>query len=203
MISKKMLLYPNTITIQILKYFLLLDDEKSNGKTIVHGIVVLLKPPDPLQWRHNGRDGVSNNQPHDCLLNRLFRHKSKKTSKLRVTGLFAGNSPVTGEFPAQRAVTRKMFVFNDVIMLWLYNCKYRIEFIMPRYVMRSRTTVWSWSEKIQFEKVDMTFSHDDVIKWKHFPRNWPFVRGIHRSRWIPQTKASDTELWCFLWSASE
>ena len=30
--------------------------------------------------------------------------------------------------------------------------------------------------------------HDDVIKWKHFPRNWPFVRGIHRSRWIPCTK---------------
>ena len=47
------------------------------------------------------------------------------------------------------------------------------------------------------------FVHDDVIKWKHFPRNWPFVRGIHRSRWIPHTKASDAELWCFLWSASE
>ena len=25
------------------------------------------------------------------------------------------------------------------------------------------------------------FGHDDVIKWKHFPRNWPFVREIHRS----------------------
>ena len=24
-------------------------------------------------------------------------------------------------------------------------------------------------------------SHDDVIKWEHFPRYWPFVRGIHRS----------------------
>ena len=23
--------------------------------------------------------------------------------------------------------------------------------------------------------------HDDVIKWKHFPRHWPFVQGIHRS----------------------
>ena len=23
--------------------------------------------------------------------------------------------------------------------------------------------------------------HDDVIKWKHFPRYWPFVRGIHQS----------------------
>ena len=45
--------------------------------------------------------------------------------------------------------------------------------------------------------------HDDVIKWKHFPRNWPFVRGIHRSRWIPRTKASDAELWCLLWSAPE
>ena len=26
-----------------------------------------------------------------------------------------------------------------------------------------------------------TRCHDDVIKWKHFPRYWPFVRGIHRS----------------------
>ena len=37
------------------------------------------------------------------LLNRLFRRRSKKTSKLRVTGLCEENSPVTGEFPAQRA----------------------------------------------------------------------------------------------------
>ena len=59
--------------------------------------------PYTLQWRHNGHDSVSNHQPHDCLLNRLFRLRSKKTSKLRVTGLRAGNSPVTGEFPAQRA----------------------------------------------------------------------------------------------------
>ena len=55
------------------------------------------------RWRHNEHDGVSNHQPHLCLLNRLFRRRSKKTSKLRVTGLCVGNSPVTGEFPAQRA----------------------------------------------------------------------------------------------------
>ena len=57
----------------------------------------------PLQWRHNGHDGVSNHQPHLCLLNRLVRRRSKKTSKLRVTGLCAGNAPVTSEFPAQMA----------------------------------------------------------------------------------------------------
>ena len=53
-----------------------------------------------LQRRHNRCDGVSNHQPRDCLLNRLFRPRSKETSKLRVNGLCAGNSPVTGEFPA-------------------------------------------------------------------------------------------------------
>ena len=58
---------------------------------------------DTSQWRHNGRNGVSNHQPHDCLLNGLFRRRSKKTPKLRVTGLCVGNSPVTDEFPAQRA----------------------------------------------------------------------------------------------------
>ena len=63
----------------------------------------MLPVDSTLQWRHNGRDSVSNHQPHDCLLNRLFRCRSKKTSKLRVTCLCAGNSPGTGEFPAQMA----------------------------------------------------------------------------------------------------
>ena len=56
-----------------------------------------------LQWRPNGHDNVSNHQPHHCLLSRLFGRRSKKTSKLRVTGLCAGNSPVPGEIPAQMA----------------------------------------------------------------------------------------------------
>ena len=56
-----------------------------------------------LRWHHNGRDSVSNDQPHDCFLNRLFRHRSKKTSKLRVTGLCVGNSPEADEFPTQVA----------------------------------------------------------------------------------------------------
>ena len=42
--------------------------------------------------------------------------KSKKISKLRVTGLCAWNSPVTDEFPAARASNAEMFPFDDVIM---------------------------------------------------------------------------------------
>ena len=49
------------------------------------------------QCRHNKRDGVSNHQPHDCLLNPLFRRRFKKTSKLRISGLCQGNSQVTGD----------------------------------------------------------------------------------------------------------
>ena len=56
-----------------------------------------------LQWRHNGHDDISNHQPHHCLLNGLFRRRSKKTSKLHITGRCVGNSPVTGEFPTQMA----------------------------------------------------------------------------------------------------
>ena len=56
-----------------------------------------------LQWHHNGCDSISNHQPRDCLLNCLFGCRSKKTSKLCVTGLCVGNSRVTGEFPAQMA----------------------------------------------------------------------------------------------------
>ena len=62
-----------------------------------------------LQWRHNGCDCVPNHQPHDFLLNRLFICRSKKTSKLRVTGLCAGNSPVTSEFPVQMANNAENF----------------------------------------------------------------------------------------------
>ena len=60
-------------------------------------------PRGVFRWRYNERHGVSIHQPHDCLLNRLFRRISKETSKIRVTGLCAGNSPVTGEFPTHRA----------------------------------------------------------------------------------------------------
>ena len=57
-----------------------------------------------LRWRHNGRDSVSNHQPHHCLLNRLYRRRSKKTSKLRVIGLCAAihRGPVNSRTNGQK-----------------------------------------------------------------------------------------------------
>ena len=71
-----------------------------------------------LHWRHNDRDGVSNYQPYECLLNCLFRRRSKKTSKLRVTGLCEGNSPGTDEFPAQMASNAE-----NISILWRHHVK--------------------------------------------------------------------------------
>ena len=45
-----------------------------------------------------------------------------------------------------------------------------------------------------------SFTHDNVIKWKYFPRYWPFVRWIHRSPVNSPHKGQWRELCCFLWS---
>ena len=88
----------------------------------------------PLQWSHNGHDGISSHQPQECLLNRLLRRRSKKTSKLRVTGLCEGNSPWTGEFPAQRASNAE-----NVSIWWCHHalkgkllgvfCEFKLQYI--------------------------------------------------------------------------
>ena len=54
------------------------------------------------QWRHNEHDGVSNHRRIDCLFKCMFRRRSMKTSKLRVTGLCGGNPTGTGGFPSQK-----------------------------------------------------------------------------------------------------
>ena len=56
-----------------------------------------------LQWRHIQHDGVSNHQPHDCSLNCFFKLQIKENIKAPHHWLLWGNSPVTAEFPAQRA----------------------------------------------------------------------------------------------------
>ena len=105
------------ITLKVRRYFRKLQ------------IIFALRIVSPLRWRHNDHTGVSNHQPRDCLLNRLFRRRSKKTSKLRVTGLCVGNSPGPVNSPHKGPVTRKMFPFDDVIMQ--YYMKAHVVEILP------------------------------------------------------------------------
>ena len=95
-----------------------------------------------LQWRHNGRDGVSNHQPHQCLLNRLFGRRSKKTSKLRVTGLCARNSPWTGEFLTQMASNAE-----NVSIWWRYR-ETRIQWLLQQCLIQIPLTTW-WRHQME------------------------------------------------------
>ena len=80
-----------------------------------YSLMILQKCATPIQWRHNGCDGVSNHQPHDCLLNRLFRRRSKHESSASLA--FVRRIPRwPGNSPHKWPVTRKMFLFDDVIM---------------------------------------------------------------------------------------
>ena len=83
----------------------------------IYAGTVVSKFGPALQWRHNERDGVSNHQRLDCLLTRLLgadqRNHQSSASLAFVKGIHRW--PV--DSPHKGPVTRKMFPFNDVIML--------------------------------------------------------------------------------------
>ena len=104
-----------------------------------------------------------------------------------------------------------LYVHHDVHCRYLVHTYYQFR---NKYILESNVKVYkrahfNWFTPWYFSNHCVSlrdwgcFSHDDVIKWKHFPCYWPLCGGFTGHRWIPRTKASDTELWCFLWSAHE
>ena len=131
------------------------------------------------QLRHNDHDSVSNHQPHGCLLNRLFRRRSQKTSKLCVTGLCVGNSPGPVNSPHKGLVTRKMFPFDDVNM-WLlsptFNPLYAIFFIghmkiYLHFISSYRTDMTEVFEILPQVRQGITYSRKSIswvlMSWRH------------------------------------
>ena len=113
-----------------------------------------------LQWHHNERDDISNHQHLDCLLNRLFKRWSKKTSKLRVNGLCEGNSLVTSEFPTQRASNM------EIVSIWL-----RHHVLAPsecwEFIANGNIFVIFWSIMALIVKTWLTF-------------------GVGKNQWLPE-----------------
>ena len=105
-----------------------------------------------LRWRHNEQDGVSNHQPYHCLLNCLVRRRSKKTSKLRVTGLCARNSPGTGEFPAQMASNAENVSIwwrhhDNALMMDRLRARERKWRIVAEILRTNSTLLWSFKTR--------------------------------------------------------
>ena len=77
---------------------------------------------------------------------------------------------VTVEFPAQRV---SITCSDDFFVVYL-----------NKIWSKQSSCAWfraPWhSRDVALLRAGNAYTHDDVIKWKHIPRCWPFVRGIHR-----------------------
>ena len=197
-----------------------------------------------LPCRHNERDGVSNYQPHDCLPNSLFRCRSTKTSKHRVTGL-CGGSPVTSEFPAQKAsnaenvsiwwrhpyTTRSTMAqvmacgllrLPELLLnphYWLCDIHHESNFTASLQVTILYNVFESYTFKTSATSSRGQFvSNGDMWRSAEYNLHCVMMRSLNGNifrvtghlrgefpglRWIPRTKASDAQLWCFLWSVSK
>ena len=107
------------------------------------------------------------------------RHRSKNRAKLHVTGLCAGNSPVTGEFPAQMASNvEKMFPFDDVMSSWWIQIVYPysselldvVWYILRCYYMNSSKRIHSRQHSIKTQGVMQKALRETVI-WSLFSKN--------------------------------
>ena len=137
-----------------------------------YGVILYFQSDAWVQWRHNERDSVSNHQPHDSLFNCLLGRRSKKTSKLRVTGLCSRNSPVTGEFPAQRvsnAENVSIWWRHHALHFWYTNTN-MVTYWAPWYNWHSFAKL---THAYQFSPFSMTCWHseDANFKLKHIKRN--------------------------------
>ena len=90
------------------------------------------------------------------------------------------------------------------ILVWSFLCVQKRNLIIRKwriiFIWRSTFHVSQRSCTVILRN---TRKHDDIIIWKHFPRYWTFVRGIHRSPVDSPHKASVAEHWWLLWSAPE
>ena len=128
------------------------------------------------QWRHNERDGVSNHRRVDCLPSRLFKHRSQKTSKLRVTDLCEGIHRWPVILPHKGPATRK-FPFDDVIMgrkISTRECTARnivqVYHTRTDFLNHLHDVVFEWCPAADY----------GLVTYKLFPHCKAFMRGIHR-----------------------
>ena len=97
---------------------------------------------------------------------------------------------LTSGFPSQRTSKAKPFQVHDVIMKTKHAKTFYLSYEIYHYETNKSSfceiLVIAWLPsrqpvaKISSICPHFHHTHDDVIKWKHFPRYWPFVRGIHR-----------------------
>ena len=123
-------------------------------------------------------------------IKQLIRTHIKELSKPALLALCEGSLPMTCEFPAQRASNAE----EASIWWWLRHYRH----IGCRY-LRLCMSYCEWiCDPPESGKIMMTSSNGNI-----FRVTGPLCGKFTGHRWIPLTKASDAELWRFLWSMPE
>ena len=179
----------------------------SSGSTLAQVMVL-------LQWCHNGRDGVTNYRRLNCYSTVCSGANQRKHQSPASLAFVRGIHRWLMNSPHKMTVTRKMFPFDDVIMLlqdvfmehhflWVHRSQgesniRHFNVTASSYDENAYSLVHQWS--VQRKQDIITYMalrktgqiHDDAIKWKHFPFYWPFVWGIHQS----PVNSSHKGQWC-------
>ena len=132
----------------------------------------------------NDRHGVSNYRSTECLFNDLLRLTTKKHQRSKLLSLCEGNPHVTDLFPAQKDS------IAENVSIWWRHGETRTPPERLRHLPASRPNAQSHP---------MMTSLNGTI----FGVTGTLCGDFTGHRWIPHTKASDAELWCFLWYAPE
>ena len=161
-----------------------------------------MSPWCPGIFNYHGRYDVPSHRQLECLHDSFFRLTRKKISKLIHDDVIKWKHfPRCWPFvrgihrpPPQRPVTQGFDVFFDLLLNkrlskqsrgWWFETPsgslWRHRNVIAGPLWGKPPVIGGFSAKGRVMRKEFPLSHDDVIKWKHFPRYWPFVRGIHRS----------------------
>ena len=103
----------SSISFDISRALILASDRHLHPHAI--GVCNICEWSTSLQWRHNGRGGVSNHQPHDCLLNRYSGTDQRKHQSSALLAFMRRIHRQSVNSPHKWPVAQKMF--DDVIMI--------------------------------------------------------------------------------------
>ena len=139
--------------------------------------------------------GVSNHRHFDCLFN-SFRLTTQTKIKALLSWPFPGDPPGTGGSPHREPVMRISLQYHDVFMVFFNNTWKRCVF----YGMCCSDCLYKMTLTIEICPVSYMMTSSIG---KFYRVTGPLCGEFTGHRWIPHTKASDVELWCFLWSTPE
>ena len=134
-------------------------DKKNVGPKQPHMFGIIYNDSCTLQWRHYERDGVLNHQLRDCLLNRLFRRRSKKTLKIRV--------------PAQRASDAE-----NISIWWRHHVYWGVwhRWNRTHYITRTTTKGYTNTFMLPLNTRDEIWTTASIFLWnspnKHTSTHW-------------------------------